>query len=325
MVTLPEVQAHYGRLKLFINGKWVDSDSVVGKPVMNPATDQIIAEVPFALSDEINKAVEAAQYAFDKWKELPIPTRIQYLYRMKYKLEEHFEEISRVTTQNHGKIIDESRGETRRLTENVESACAVAYTLAKGEHLDLVAQGVDETLIREPLGAFAVLGPFNFPTLAPFWFIPFALALGCTVIVKPSEICPIPMQHVFKVIEEVGLPKGVINLVHGSSEVSQALISNPAVMGVTFVGSTAVGRSIYKTAGEYGKRALVQAGAKNFVVIMPDADPNRILPSLITSFYGNSGQRCLAGANLVVVGDVYESLKEKFVKASSQLRLGIRT
>jgi len=322
MATLSEIRKSYGRLELFIDGEWRESDSAQTWPVMNPAKDEIICEVPFTLKEEVSKAVEAAVGAFEKWKELPVPTRVQFIYRMKYRLEEHFEEIARITTQNHGKIIDESRGEMRRLIENVEGACAVAYTLAKGEHLDLIAQGIDETLIREPLGVFAIVGPFNFPALAPFWFIPYALALGCTLVVKPSEICPVPMYWALKSLEEVGLPEGVLNLVYGGREVSEALIAHHDVKGVAFVGSTAVGKQVYRMAGEYGKRAIVQAGAKNFVVVMPDADTEKVIPTLISSFYGNTGQRCLSGANLVAVGGIYDALKERFVKASSGLRLG---
>jgi len=322
MPLLSEVEKDYGRLRLFIDGSWVDSNSNRWEPVMNPAKDEVIAEVPFALKEEVDRAVDAAARAFEKWKELPAPTRVQYLYRLKHRLEEHLEELSRVTTQNHGKIIDESRGEMRRLIENVESACAVAYTLAKGEHIDLIAPGIDETLVREPLGAFTILGPFNFPTLAPFWFIPYAMALGCTLVVKPSEICPVPMHWTFKVIEEIGLPSGVVNLIHGGREVSEALIAHREIKGVAFVGSTVAGKSVYRLAGEYGKRAIAQAGAKNFLVVMPDADLDAIMPALMTSFYGNTGQRCLSGANLVAVGDAYEALKKKFVEASSKLRLG---
>lgn len=322
MVLLTEVREKYGRLKLFIEGGWVESNSVDVGPVMNPAKDEVIAEVPYALKEEINQAVEAAQNAFETWKNLPMPTRVQYIYKLKYVLEEGLEDLARITTQNHGKIIDESRGEMRRLVENVESACAIAYTEAKGERMDQIAPGIDETLVREPLGVFAVIGPFNFPSLAPFWFIPYALALGCTIVAKPSEICPLPLYWTFKVMEKVGLPPGVINLVHGGREVSEALISHPDVKGVAFVGSTAVGKQIYKQAGEKGKRAIVQAGAKNFVVVMPDANLESCVRALIPSFYGNTGQRCLSGANLVAVGEIYEKLRDKFLEASSKLRLG---
>jgi len=322
MTVLSEIKSNYGKLKLFINGKWISSESTHLHPVMNPAKDEAIAEVPFTLKEEIDQAVEAAQNAFEKWKELPVTTRAGYIYKLRQKFDEHFEEVSRITTQNHGKIIDESRGESRRLVENVETACAVAYTLAKGEQLDQIATGIDETLVKEPLGAFAIIGPFNFPALAPFWFIPIALAVGCTVVVKPSEITPLPMQWCFKIMEEVGLPQGVINLVHGSKEVNEALIANSKIKGVCFVGSTPVAKSIYKLAGEHGKRAICQAGAKNFVVVMPDADLEKTIPALMASFFGNTGQRCLSGANLVAVDDVHERLRAIFVETTSKLRLG---
>jgi len=322
MSELLEVQKDYGRLKLFIEGKWIDSQSNHIQPVMNPATDEIIAEVPFSTGEEVDKAVESAQTAFSRWSEFPVTTRAGYLFRLKQKLDEYFEHISRITTQNHGKIIDEARGETRRLVENLEVGCAVAYTLSKGEQLDQVASGVDETLVREPLGSFAVVGPFNFPSLAPFWFIPIAIAVGCTVVVKPSEITPLPMQWCAKAIEDVGIPPGVVNVIHGGREVNEALIAHPDTKGVAFVGSTPVAKSIYRLAGEHSKRALCQAGAKNYVVVMPDADLGTTITSLIPSFFGNTGQRCLSGANLVAVGGAYEPLKRGFVEAASKLRLG---
>jgi len=322
MVVLEEVRKHYGRLKLYIDGEWVESESTDVHPVMNPAKDEVIAEVPFATKEEVERAIEAAKEAFEKWRELPMPSRIQYIFKLKNVLEEHAEEISRITTQNHGKIIDESRGETRRLIENVEAACAVAYSLSKGEHMDQIAAGIDETLIREPLGVFGIIGPFNFPALVPFWFMPYAIVLGCTVVIKPSEITPVPMHWTMKVMEKVGLPPGVVNVVHGSKDVAETLITHPDVKGVTFVGSTRVGRHVYKLAAEHGKRAIVQAGAKNFIVVMPDANLEKAIPTLMSSFFGNTGQRCLSGANLVAVGDIYEPLKKKFVEAASRLKLG---
>ena len=322
MVLLSEVRSYYGRLKLYVNGEWIDSESTQILHAVNPAKDEIIAEIPMTTKEEVDNAIEVAREAFEKWREVPVPTRVKYIYKLRALLEEHFEEISRIIVQNHGKTIDESRGEMRRLLENVETACSIAYTLAKGEHLDIIATGIDETLVREPVGVFAIIGPFNFPVLAPFWFIPHAIALGCTVVVKPSEITPIPMDWTFKVIEKIGLPPGVVNLVHGGADVVNALIDHKDVKGIAFVGSTRVGKIVYSRAGERGKRAIVQAGAKNFVVVMPDADIKKAIPSLLTSFFGNTGQRCLSGAVLVAVGNAYEELKDKFVEASSKLKLG---
>lgn len=322
LVILQEVRSEYGKLKLYINGEWIESKTSQYQQVMNPALDRVIGEVPFSIVKEVDEAVKVAKEAFERWRELPVTTRASYIYRLKQKFDEYGEEISRITTQNHGKIIDESRGETRRLIENIETACSIAYTLAKGEHLDQIAIGIDEILVKEPLGVFGIIGPFNFPSLAPFWFIPIALATGCTLVVKPSEITPIPMQWCFKIMEEVGFPDGVVNMVHGGKEVSQALISHPDIQGVCFVGSTPVGKQVYKLAGEHGKRAICQAGAKNYVVVNEDADLERTIPALISSFFGNTGQRCLSGANLVAVSGIYERLKERFVDTASKIKLG---
>lgn len=322
MALLPEVRESYGRLKFYVDGEWIDSESGEVHPAMNPAKDVEIAEVPYSTREEVKNAISVAKEAFEEWREIPLTARLRYLFDLKNKLEEHFEEISRIITQNHGKPIDEARGEMRRLIENVETAISIAYTLNKGEHLDQIATGIDETLVREPLGVFGIIGPFNFPVLAPFWFIPHALVLGCTLVVKPSEITPLSMDRAFKLIDDIGLPPGVINLIHGGKDSGEELIKNPDVKGVTFVGSTPVGRTVYRLAGEYGKRAIVQAGAKNFLIVMPDADVDRTIPALITSFFGNTGQRCLAGANLVVIGDIYEKIRDKFVDSASKLRLG---
>ncbi len=318
----PEVKNYYGKLPLYIEGKFIESESEEIIPTMNPAKDEAIAHVPFATKDEVDMAVDAAVRAFEKWKEVPIPTRIQYIYRMKYVIEEHMEEISRVITQNHGKTIDESRGEMRRLIENIETAASIIYTLYKGEHLDNIAVDIDETLVREPLGAFAIVGPFNFPVMAPFWYIPYALALGATVVVKPSEVTPVSMYWLTKVMEKVRLPPGVFNIVHGSRKVVERLIEHPDIRGIAFVGSTPTAKAIYKKAGEEGKRVLLQAGAKNFIIVMPDANFDRTIPNLITSFYGNAGQRCLAGAVLIPVGEAFDKVVPIFVDSARKLKIG---
>jgi len=322
LVVLEEVKPQYGRLSLYVNGEWVESKTSEYQEVMNPAFDRPIAEVPFSRRDEVDEAVKVAKEAFERWRELPATTRAGYIFRLKQKIDEHIEEISRITTQNHGKIIDEARGESRRLTENVETACSIIYTLSKGEHLDQIATGIDEFLVKEPLGVFGIMGPFNFPSLAPFWFIPIALASGCTLVVKPSEITPLPLHWCTKIMEEVGFPEGVFNMVHGGREVGEALITKNDVQGICFVGSTAVARQVYRLAGEKGKRAICQGGAKNYVVVDEDVDLERTIQALIPSFYGNTGQRCLSGSNLVAVGDIYERLKQGFVKAASNMKLG---
>jgi len=325
MSVLPEVEKNYGRLKIYINGEFREPTTDRYQPVYNPAKDERIAEVPMCGEEEVKLAVESAVEAFDSWKNFPVTTRVRYLFDLKNALEAKFEELARIITQNHGKTIDESRGEMRRLIENVETAIAIAYTLYKGEKLRQIATNIDEEVVREPLGAFGILGPFNFPVLAPFWFIPYAIAVGCTLVVKPSEIVPVPMHEMCKIFAEINLPPGVINVVHGGKEAGEGIIKHKDVQGVAFVGSTPVGKSIYKLAGEYGKRALVQAGAKNYLVVMPDVTGSRldkVIPNMISSFFGNAGQRCLAGANLAIVGEAYEEVRQKFIEAAKKLKLG---
>jgi len=310
-------------LRLLIAGKWHESESQDLHAVFNPADGRTIARVPFSTKEEASQAVGAADDAFGSWSSMPITDRIQFLFRMKEVLEKHAQELATLNTENHGKTLEESRGDVRRTIENVESAISIAYTLAKGTSLDQISPGIDEVMVKEPLGVFAIVCPFNFPIMIPFWFLPYALVLGDTVVVKPSEITPVPMQRVAELIQkEVGFPPGVINLVHGGSEVVESLIGLSETKGVTFVGSTAVARRVYKLAGENGKRAIVNGGAKNCIVVMPDADVDQSVPSIVSSFFGNTGQRCLAGANLVVVGAGGGQLLDKFSKASSALKVG---
>lgn len=323
MALLEEVKTNYGKLKLFAGGRWIDSVSPVNQPVFNPAKGEPLAEVPFSVKEEVDQAVENAEAAFHEWKERPVSERVQYLFRMKNAFETHLEELARINTQNHGKTIEESRGDLRRTIDNIEAAIAAAYTLAKGERMDLVAKGIDEGSVKEPLGVFAVVCPFNFPLMIPFWFIPHAIVAGCTVVVKPSEITPVPMEWATKIIQkDVGLPPGVINLVHGSREVVENLIAHPTIKGVTFVGSTDAARNVYKLAGQHGKRAIANGGAKNFIIVMPDAQFETSIPAIISSFFGNAGQRCLAGSNLLAVGKIHESLVNNFAETAKKLRIG---
>ncbi|HXZ89455.1 MAG TPA: CoA-acylating methylmalonate-semialdehyde dehydrogenase [archaeon] len=323
MQVLQEVPYKPQTLRLLIDGEWVESSASEHLPVMNPATGEVTSKVPFATEAEVDRAVASAELAFEKWRNVPISERVQYLFKMKHVLEAHLEDFARINTQNHGKTVVESRGDVRRAVENVEAAIGAAYTLMKGEKLDQIAPGVDEETVKEPLGVFAVICPFNFPTMVPFWYMPYAIVLGCTVVVKPSEVTPLPMTYVAEFLQrETQLPAGVLNLVHGSRATSEALIRHSSVKGVTFVGSTPVGRAVYKLAGEYGKRAIVQAGAKNAIIVMPDANLPHTIEACISSFFGNTGQRCLAGANLLVTEEIHDTLVEKFANAAGRMRLG---
>lgn len=310
-------------LRLYIDGGWVSSESGDVRPVYDPGTGEEIAKVPFATREEVDAAVAAASRAFERWSTVPIAERVRYLFRIKEALERHFEELARINTLNHGKTLEESKGDLKRALENVDAAIAAAYTLGKGESLQEISPGIDEVSYREPLGVFAVITPFNFPIMIPFWFVPYAIVLGNTVVVKPSEITPVPMARVIEILhEEVNLPPSVLNLVHGGREVSEELVKHPETVGVAFVGSSQAARNVYRLAGEHGKRCIAQGGAKNYIVVMPDADPKVTVPATISSFFGNCGQRCLAGSNLVVVGDSEKRFVDAFVRAASSLKVG---
>jgi malonate-semialdehyde dehydrogenase (acetylating)/methylmalonate-semialdehyde dehydrogenase len=307
---------------MYINGEWVDSESGRFREVTNPATGEPIAEVPIALEDEVNRAVEAAEKAFKEWREIPLRDRIQYVYRLKYKFEEHLEELSRILVQDHGRTYNEAVGSIRRSIENIESACAAAYTVAKGEHVDQIARGIDQTLILEPLGPFAIITPYNIPVHAWSSFVPYALALGCTVVVSPATACPVIANWVFKVTEEAGFPPGVANLIYGGREVNSTLVTHPKIQGLGFIGSTKVGKELYKLTAEHGKRASINGGAKNQVVVMPDADLEVTVSRLLRAFYGMTGQRCLGSDILIIVGDIYETVKKRFIELSAGMKLG---
>ena len=311
-------------IKNYIGGEWVESKGEI-VDVVNPANGKTIAKVPVSTKEEIDAAVAAAQEAFPDWRRTTPLARSRLLFRLKELLEENFEEISRIQTQEHGKTIDESRGETRRGIENVEVACGVP-TLMQGYFSEDIASGIDEWVIPTPLGVFGVIGPFNFPFMIPLWSVPYAIATGNCVVVKPSSEVPNSQNRLAELAEEAGFPPGVWNVVHGGRAVVNAMLDHPGIAGITFVGSTPVGRDvIYKRCGETGKRVIAQCGAKNFMPIMPDCDINRTVAAMMTSFFGNAGQRCLAAANAIVVGDddaFYRSFMDKVLEQASKIKVG---
>jgi malonate-semialdehyde dehydrogenase (acetylating)/methylmalonate-semialdehyde dehydrogenase len=308
-------------IRNYIDGEWVDSKSAEIIDVENPATGEVIARVPMSTREEVEQAAQAAKNAFRDWRETPPTSRIRYLFRLKELLEESFEDISRTLVQENGKSIDEARGEVRRGIENIEVAAGIP-SLMMGYNLEDIAQGIDEECVYQPLGVFCCVPPFNFPFMVPLWFMPFALACGNTWVVKPSEQVPLCQNRLLELMDEAGFPPGVVNLVNGAKEVVEALLQSPNVQGLSFVGSTPVAEHLYKMATESGKRAQCQGGAKNYLVVMPDADLDRTVPALMTSCYGCAGERCLAGANIVAVGDVYEPLKRSMIEAASRIKVG---
>ena len=313
----------FGTLKLLVGGKWIQSQSGEHRDIFNPADGQPIAKMPFSTKEEVASATRAASEAFESWRETTVGDRVQYLFRLKNVMEARAEELATLNTLNHGKTIEESRGDVRRTIENVEAAISAAYSLAKGSNLDQISKGVDTQTTKEPLGVFAIVCPFNFPLMIPFWFLPYAIVLGDTVVVKPSDLTPIPMQRIAELIqEEVKLPPGIFNMVYGGAEVVESLIRDDEVRGVTFVGSTPVAKTVYRLAGEAGKRAIANGGAKNSIVVTSEADLNAAVPTITSSFFGNTGQRCLAGANLLAVGPIKDTLLEKFSRQAAALKIG---
>jgi malonate-semialdehyde dehydrogenase (acetylating) / methylmalonate-semialdehyde dehydrogenase len=309
------------KLANFINGAWLSANGVVYQEVINPATQEVLSRVPMSDQQAVVVAAETAQEAFLKWRRVPPGDRIQYLFRLKILLEEHKEELACIITQECGKTLDESRGELQRAIENIEVACGIP-TLLQGNISEDIAPGIDEIMLRQPVGVVAAITPFNFPGMIPFWFLPYALACGNTIIVKPSERVPLTMQRITELIEQIGLPKGVYNLVNGGKDCVDALLDHPYVRAYSFVGSTPVARYIYSRSAENGKRAQCQGGAKNPVVILPDADIEMTTRILADSAFGCAGQRCLAASVAVTVGSAGELFREAISAAAEQRRVG---
>src|SRR2546426_12401306 len=310
-----------GQLRNYINGEWRRSKATESLEVINPATAESLGRVPLGGEDDVSAAVEAASAAFPQWRRTPPEERIQYLFKLKQLLEEHFEEIGRSITMENGKTLTEAKAELRRSIENVEVACGIP-TLMQGYNLEDVARGIDEIMIRQPLGVVAAITPFNFPGMVPFWFLPYAIACGNTFVLKPSERVPLTMRFVFELLEQTGLPKGVVSLVNGGKTVGNALIDHPKVRAISFVGSTPVARYVYARAGERGKRAQCQGGAKNHVIVLPDADMKMATQIISDSAFGCAGQRCLAVSVAVTIGEAQKSFRDSITAAAASLRVG---
>lgn len=320
---LPEVKGHYGRLQFLIDGEWVDSISTESQEVKNPATDEVIAELPCATEEEMLQAVQAAQRGFEIWRNTPVRERAHRLFAMHHLFGERHEELSRILSQDHGRTIGEARGSVSRVLENIESACAAVYGLARQNEavLDLAA-GVDEYLFWEPLGPFLIVTPGNIPMHAWSSFVPYALAAGCSVVISPSRQAPIAAEAVNRVALDAGFPRGVINMIHGGRRVNSDVLRHPSIKGVGFIGSNRAGWELFALCGQLGKTSSVNGNGKNYVVIMPDADLDAAIPWLVRACFGMTGQRCLGADNVVVVGAIYEEVRTRLRDAAVSLRLG---
>ena len=299
----------------YINGQWREDNAMEFVDVTNPANQELLARTPLSSASIVDEAARAAAAAFPAWRNTPPGDRIQPLFKLKMLMEAHLDELARMITLENGKIYGESVGELRRAIENVEVACGIP-TLMLGDILEDVASGVDEYMLRQPVGVTATIAPFNFPGMIPFWYLPYALACGNTYIVKPSERVPLTMQKIFELIEQCGFPPGVVNLVNGGVEAVNALLDHPIVRGVTFVGSTAVARHVYSRASLNGKRVLAQGGAKNPTIVLPDADLEMTTRIVADSAFGCAGQRCLATSLVFTVGKAKESFTDAISEAA---------
>lgn len=305
----------------YINGAWIKPSATEYFDVINPATGQVIARTPLGTKADVDAAARAAADAFPGWRRVPVNDRVQYLFKLRNLLREHMDEIAKLITDECGKTFEESRAEMVRAVENVETACGMPH-LGKGEFVEDIASGIDETMIRQPVGVCATIAPFNFPGMIPFWFLPYAVAAGNTYIVKPSEKVPMTMQYIFKLIEQAGFPKGVINLVNGAKEAVDGILEHPTIRAITFVGSTAVAKYIYATAAAHGKRVQAQGGAKNPVIILPDADMEMATKIIADSAFGCAGQRCLAVSLAVTVAEARNTFTELICDAASSRVVG---
>ena len=317
------MQVEKGNLSVrnLIGGNWEDCDGQETEPVYDPSTGEVVAETPLSTAEDLDRAVEKAKVAFEDWSATPVIQRVQVLFRFKMLLEEHFEELRDLVTLENGKDKNDAGGEVRRGIEVVEFACGMP-TLMMGETVRDVARGIDNASYRYPLGVVAAITPFNFPCMVPLWTLPVAIAAGNSYILKPSERTPLSAQKLGELLTEAGLPDGVFSIVNGAKEAVNSILEHPGIEAVSFVGSQPVAEHVYKTGTSHGKRVQALAGAKNSMIVMPDAVLDKAVPNIISSAYGNAGERCLAGSVLVAVGEVADDLVGKMKEAASSMKVG---
>ena len=309
------------QLENHIGGSWIAAGAAESLPVINPATGEVMAQVPLSPANEVDRAAQAAAAAFPEWRETPAVERVQYLFKLKRLLDENLDDLARTLTNECGKTLQESSDELRRGIQNVEVACGIPLMI-QGYNNEDIARGIDEVMWRQPLGVVAAITPFNFPGMIPLWFLPFAIACGNTFILKPSERVPMTAGKLFRLLEQSGLPKGVVNLVNGAKAAVDALLDHPAVRAISFVGSTPIAKYVYTRATANGKRAQCQGGAKNPVILLPDADVESTTRIVAESAFGCAGQRCLAASVAVTVGEARRLFVQPLVEAANSRVVG---
>jgi malonate-semialdehyde dehydrogenase (acetylating)/methylmalonate-semialdehyde dehydrogenase len=326
MAIVPEVAKHHGRLKNYINGQWVEPGTGQYFETTNPATGEVIAEAPIASRQDVEAAISAAYEAFKKWRNVPFRDRAKKVFTLREKFAEKSEWLSRILTQDHGCPVDDSRGTNARIVENIEAAGASMFGYYRGEHVDQLANGIDCYQLKEPAGVFLIITPGNIPTHAWSSFVPYAIACGCAVIVKPSRQVPVAADSVMKATDEVGFPPGLVNLVHmgPDRELNKVILSDPRVKGVGLIGSTRVSKELFELCGKYGKRSSLNGNGKNCIVVMPDAPIANAVNYVLRGAFGMSGQRCLGSDNIAIIGDDkrYNEVKEALLEAARALKMG---
>ncbi len=306
----------------YIGGEWLKSEAKENVEIINPATGKIVGHCPLGTRADVDHAVEAAKQAFVSWRKVPSIQRVQPLFELKVLMEKNIDALATQITIENGKTLNESRGSVRRAIQMVETACGIP-TLMMGEHSEDIASGIDSYAVKQPMGVFTAICPFNFPAMVPFWFWPFAIATGNTFVIKPSERVPLTQIKIFELLEKTSLPKGVMNMVQGGKEVVNALCIHPDIKGVSFVGSTPVARHVYQTTNGAGKRCQSLGGAKNFMVVLPDAIPEKSAEVALESIIGCAGERCLAGSVVVSIGDeIAQKIEKRMLAASADISIG---
>jgi malonate-semialdehyde dehydrogenase (acetylating)/methylmalonate-semialdehyde dehydrogenase len=308
-------------LENYVAGRWTPSRSGEALDVTNPATGEVLARVPLSTAAELDAAVSAARDALRAWRAVAVPERARRLFALRETLDARREELARSVTTEMGKTLPDARAEVARMIEMVEAATAIPTTL-QGRILEDVARNVDAETVRQPVGVCAAIVPFNFPAMVPFWFLPFAIACGNTFVLKPSEQVPLTQSLAFEMLDELDLPPGVVNLVNGGPAVADAILDHPGIDAVSFVGSAKVARHVYARAAARGKRVQALGGAKNHMVVMPDAVLDKTVDGILGSAFGAAGQRCMAGSVVVAVGDAHARLRDALRDAAAQLRVG---
>jgi malonate-semialdehyde dehydrogenase (acetylating)/methylmalonate-semialdehyde dehydrogenase len=306
---------------VYIAGEWRILPDVATSPVHNPSTGEVIAEAPLGTAKHVDEAVQAAHDAFPAWRDTPPVERARIFFRYRQLVEQNFERLCQTVSREHGKTHAEARGSLFRGIENIEYACGIP-SLLMGETLENLARGVDCETLHQPLGVCVGITPFNFPAMVPLWMFPVALACGNTFVLKPSEKVPLCAVLLTELLEQAGLPKGVFNLVHGGRECVDALLTHPKVRAISFVGSSPVAKYIYETGTRHGKRVQANGGAKNYIVVMPDADINKTVENLATAAFGCAGERCMAGSTALPVGKAAERLLPALIEAARAIRVG---